>query len=46
MDSLTAKAELQRNYLFRGLSESIIDELTALASCRECVVDQAGLASL
>ena len=35
MDSLTAKAVLQRNYLFRGLSESIIGQVAALATRRE-----------
>ena len=35
MDSLTANAVLQRNYLFRGLSESIIGQVAALATRRE-----------
>ncbi len=35
MDSLTATAVLQRNYLFRGLSESIIAQVATLATRRE-----------
>ena len=34
LETLTAKAVLQRNYLFRGLSEPALDRLAALAMRR------------